>query len=211
MMTTQATEMGTSPSVRKVTEADLPALSGTLAAAFFDDPVFRWCIPEDTRRAEILPPFFRLVTEVNLPHGELYSAAASLAGAVWIPPGQQPTEEEAAEQEPRFAHATGEYAERVFQVLDLMGEVHPTEPHWYLFFLGTKPGWQSRGMGSALLSAVLDGCDRDGIPAYLEASNEGCKRLYLRHGFVVTGEIQLPDGPPLWCMWRSPETNPRSR
>src|SRR5882757_6067202 len=86
IMTTQATDVGTSLSVQKVTEADLPALSGTLAAAFFDDPVFRWCIPEDSRRAEILPPFFRLVTEVNLPHDELYSAAANLAGAVWIPP-----------------------------------------------------------------------------------------------------------------------------
>jgi len=59
-------------------------------------------------------------------------------------------------------------------------------------------------MGSALLREVLEGCDRDRSPAYLEASNEGCKRLYLRHGFTVTGEIRLPAGPPLWCMWRSP-------
>jgi GNAT superfamily N-acetyltransferase len=203
-MTTQGTDVGTSPPVQKVPEEDLPALSGTLAAAFFDDPVFRWCIPEDSRRAEILPPFFRLVTELNLPHHELYSTAANQSGAVWVPPGRQPTEDEMTEQEPRFAHVTGEYAERVFHVFDLMSEVHPTEPHWYLFFLGTRPEWQSHGVGSALLSAVLDGCDRDGVPAYLEASNEGCKRLYLRHGFIVTGEILLPAGPPLWCMWRAP-------
>jgi len=205
-MTTQAADVGTNWSVEKVTDADLPALSGTLAAAFFDDPVFRWWIPEDTRRAEILPPFFRLVAEVNLPHGELYGAAENLAGAVWIPPGKQPTEEEMTELVPRFAHTTGDYAERLFQALDLMSEVHPTEPHWYLFFLATRPEWQSQGMGSVLLRAVLDGCDRDGSPAYLEASNEGCKRLYLQHGFIVTGEIPLPDGPPLWCMWRTPRS-----
>jgi RimJ/RimL family protein N-acetyltransferase len=59
-------------------------------------------------------------------------------------------------------------------------------------------------MGSSLLRTVLDRCDRDRTPAYLEATSEASMRLYLRHGFVVTGEIPLPDGPPLWCMSRSP-------
>jgi ribosomal protein S18 acetylase RimI-like enzyme len=196
--------VSTSWSVQKVTEADLPALSLTLAAAFVDDPFFRWWIPEDTRRTEILPALFRLVAEVNLSHDELYGAEDLAAGAVWIPPGRQPTEEEMAELVPALAHATGEYAERLLHVLELTSQVHPSEPHWHLFFLATRPEWQSRGMGSSLLRAVLDGCDRDGTPAYLEATSEGSKRLYLRHGFVVTGEIPLPDGPPLWCMWRSP-------
>jgi len=51
---------------------------------------------------------------------------------------------------------------------------------------------------------VLDRCDREGRPAYLEATNEGNQRLYLRHGFEVTAEITLPDGPTMWPMWREP-------
>lgn len=39
-------------------------------------------------------------------------------------------------------------------------------------------------------------------PVYLEAGSERNKRLYLRHGFEVTGEIHLRDSPPMWCMWR---------
>ena len=54
------------------------------------------------------------------------------------------------------------------------------------------------------MRAVLDTCDRDAMPAYLEATSEGNRRLYLRHGFEVTGEIQLPDGPNMWPMWRTP-------
>jgi ribosomal protein S18 acetylase RimI-like enzyme len=204
IMTTQTDDLSTGWSVRKVTEAELPALTLTLAAAFFDDPFFRWWIPEDTRRAEILPAFFRLVAEVNLSHDELYGAEDVAAGAIWIPPGRQPTEDEMAELAPAIAHATDEYAERLFQVLDLMSRAHPSEPHWYLFFLATRPEWQSRGLGSGVLRAVLDNCDRDGTPAYLEATSEGNKRLYLRHGFVVTGEISVTDAPPLFCMWRAP-------
>lgn len=61
-----------------------------------------------------------------------------------------------------------------------------------------------RGVGSALMRPVLETCDRDGVPAYLEATSERNKRLYLRHGFEVTDEIRLPDGPTLWRMWRAP-------
>src|SRR5205809_572948 len=78
------------------------------------------------------------------------------------------------------------------------------EPHAYLFLLGARPRWQSRGLGSALLRTVLEQCDREGTPAYLEASSPDNRRLYLRHGFEVTGEIALPDGPSMWPMWRAP-------
>ena len=85
-----------------------------------------------------------------------------------------------------------------------MEEQHPVEDHEYLFFLGTRPEWQSRGLGSALMHEVLDRCDRDGTPAYLEATSPANQRLYLRQGFVVAGEIRLPDGPSMWRMWREP-------
>ena len=70
---------------------------------------------------------------------------------------------------------------------------------------GDPPWVATRGLGSALMHEVLDRCDRDGTPAYLEATSPDSRRLYLRHGFVVTGEIVLPDGPTMWPMWREPQ------
>ena len=67
--------------------------------------------------------------------------------------------------------------------------------------LATRPEWQSGGLGSALLGSVPDRCDRDGMPAYLEA----CSERNLQHGFEVSGIVTLPVGPPLWCMWREPQ------
>ena len=82
---------------------------------------------------------------------------------------------------------------------------HPKEPHWYLAGLGTDPVHQRTGVGTALVTPKLEVCDREGLPAYLESSSEGSKRLYLRHGFEVTQELPLPpDGPPVWLMWREP-------
>jgi len=204
MTVSNTTDPSAGALVRKATGEDVPLLSRSLAAAFYDDPVTQWWMPDTDRRRQILPAFFRLVAEVNLPHDELYTTDHLVAGAVWIPPGHQPTEVEMAELAPRFEHVSAEYAEALFQILSLLDEQHPPEPHYYLFFIGTRPEWQSRGIGSAVMQAVLDKCDREAVAAYLEASSERNKRLYLRHGFEVTEEIRLPDGPPLWRMWRAP-------
>jgi GNAT superfamily N-acetyltransferase len=190
--------------VRKATDQDLQDLSQTLAEAFFTDPVFQWWIPKDDRRKEILPVFFRVIAEATLPGEELYTTEDAVGAAVWMPPGGQFSEDEMADLAPKLAGAAEEYAETLFEFLALMDEKHPVETHFYLFLLGTRPGWQSKGIGSAVMRVVLDRCDREGIPAYLEASSEGNKRLYLRHGFAVTEEIHLRDAPPLWCMWRPP-------
>lgn len=55
------------------------------------------------------------------------------------------------------------------------------------------------------MAPVLERCDREGLPAYLEASSARNRALYLRHGFEVVEEVHLPaDGPPVWLMWRNP-------
>ena len=54
---------------------------------------------------------------------------------------------------------------------------------------------------------MLARCDRERMPAYLNAGSWRSRDLYLRHGFQVIEEFSLPDdGPPLWRMWRDPQT-----
>ena len=54
------------------------------------------------------------------------------------------------------------------------------------------------------MAPMLERCDHDGIPAYLEATSDRNRALYERHGFRVRGNIPLPGGPALWRMWRDP-------
>nr|GAT51498.1 predicted protein [Mycena chlorophos] len=63
-----------------------------------------------------------------------------------------------------------------------MGEVK----YWYLSLMFVDPAYQSRGIGKALLRWGLDQADAEGIPAYLEASDEGLP-LYQKSGFEVVG------------------------
>jgi GNAT superfamily N-acetyltransferase len=130
---------------------------------------------------------------------------------VWVPPGEDDGDDDQAIL--ALADVMGSFASRPFTIVDLMSAGHPRVPHEYLFFLGTRPRWQGRGIGSALMRPVLTRCDHDRTPAYLEATSPRNRRLYLRHGFRVTGEIPLPDGPTMWRMWRDPAggANPTGR
>jgi GNAT superfamily N-acetyltransferase len=84
-------------------------------------------------------------------------------------------------------------------------QVHPPEPHWYLALVGTEPAHQNHGVGAALLAPVLERCDRDFTPAYLESSKEDNLSFYMRLGFEVTKPVDLPSGGPrIWPMWREP-------
>ena len=185
---------------RKAMAADLPNVTDTLALSFYDDPVFMWLIDDGSRRRQLLPGFFGVIAKSYLAYDQIYAVDQGASAAVWAPPGAEDDEELPTV----LGEAVEEYAERLFEILGLMEEKHPAEPHYYLFFLGTRPEWQGRGLGSSLMAPVLETCDRDRVPAYLEASSERNKQLYLRHGFEVTDEIQLRDGPKTWPMLRSP-------
>lgn len=187
--------------VKTATGSDAARLAETLAEAFFRDPVMAWCYPDDERRASILPAAFRALLDVTIPAGGVETVAGEHAGSIWIPPDAHIDEERLAGHRGRIS---AEYAERTSTLLGLLDAHHPAHPaHQYLFVLGTRTAWQSRGLGSALLRSVLAGCDHEGTPAYLEATSERNRRLNERHGFEVTETLTLPDGPPLWCMWRS--------
>jgi ribosomal protein S18 acetylase RimI-like enzyme len=72
--------------------------------------------------------------------------------------------------------------------------------------LGARRDRQGQGLGTQLLREVLAGLDNDGVPAYLESSNERNLSLYERNGFRVVGELRaLGHGPAIWRMWREPQ------
>lgn len=196
----------TDHTVRHGTSADAATVAATVAAAFFEDPVTRWLLPDPERRRQVLLPMFRLHVDSYLPHDETYLTPDGQGAAVWLPPG---AELFTAEQEQAFGGAVaallGPEAQRAFRLNEIFTEHHPHEPHYYCQFLATVPAAQGRGIGSVLLRHVLNRADAEGAPAYLEATSPRNRVLYERHGYVSRGELTLPDGgPTLWRMWRDP-------
>ncbi|MEU4432820.1 GNAT family N-acetyltransferase [Nocardia rhamnosiphila] len=209
--------MSTPPEVRPARRDEIGALARTLAAAFHDDPVMEWLWPDPRRRALGLPRLFAAQTR----HQHITTGAVDIASApsgaisgaaLWDAPGRwKPSSWRELRMFPRLARAFGGRLRVGKELVDLMTEVHPDEPHWYLATIGTDPERRGHGFGQALLESRLEQCDRESIPAYLESSKQANIAYYERFGFEVTGTITVPGGgPDLWPMWRAPRPVPDS-
>ncbi len=193
--------------VRRVRAQEVPALAKMLARAFYDDPVTRWAWPPDDLRLKALERFQGRRLRQLLGGDEVWASEDLQCAALWAPPEQwHATLRETAELLPAFMHPRLIGRVPVVSVgWEKLERSHPrTPPHYYLAILGTEPSAQGQGLGSRVLHAVLEQCDRDGVGAFLESSKESNIAFYARHGFRVTEEIRLLRGPLMWKMWRDP-------
>ena len=192
--------------VRKARPDDVAVLAATLALAFDDDPLTSWLFPDLRTRRRRLPAWFRALLRVALPFGEVYTTDDRGSVAMWNPPGTFPLGwRQDALLGLTTARLVGPRIVPRAPGLLYFASHHPREAHWYLQMLGTEPASQGHGAGSAVIAPVLRRCDRDGARVYLESSKERNIPFYARHGFEVTGEIQVPGGPVVWPMWREPK------
>jgi GNAT superfamily N-acetyltransferase len=199
--------MSERPGVRLATAADVPALSKMLARAFYDDPVAMWAWRPDEHRLRALERFQATRIRQLLGEQGVWTNEELSCAALWATPGRwRASLRETAEMVPCFLHP------RLLARLPLVAlgwmdleRKHPAEPpHWYLAVLGTEPEAQGRGLGTAVLTRVLEQCDADGVGAFLESSKERNVDYYARHGFRVVEEVRLVRGPTMWKMWREP-------
>jgi GNAT superfamily N-acetyltransferase len=193
--------------IRDVAPVDTGGIAGLVAAAMWDGPVARWLATDPLERRIKSPEYFSIFVEHAVRYGEVYTTADADTGrlygvALWLPrTSLSPTP---ADHDRRLKEVAGSAFDRHRELDAALEAHHPLEPHHYLAYLAVHPDQQNRGIGSALLNRHHARLDRPGIPAYLEANDPRNRDLYLRHGYVIRSVIRLPEGPPLWTMWRAP-------
>ncbi|MEU1813047.1 GNAT family N-acetyltransferase [Micromonospora aurantiaca (nom. illeg.)] len=189
--------------IRRATRNELRAVAELLAQAFLYGPVADWLVPGNPQaRLTIYRNYFTMWIGDALRRGTVEVNEDLTCAAVWYPPeadGGHP-----ADYDSWLALVAGPHLERFAQLDRAMAAAHPRQEHEYLAFLAVHPNRQRLGQGTRMLAHRHAGLDQIQRGAYLEASNERNRDLYLRHGYEVTGEIRLPGGPSLWPMWRRP-------
>lgn len=195
--------------VRRAVHADVADIIPMLARAFDDDPVSVYLFGNDRARRRGLRKFFEIqLRRLMGGAGEVWTTSARSGAALWVPP--TPPVAAGWRDVVRLAPVALDLVAggRPGPAMRLLADIErsrPTAPHWYLATLGTEPAVQGRGIGSALMQAVLPTVDGRGMPAYLESSKERNVPFYARHGFEVTGTLRSADGlVTLWLMWRRP-------
>ncbi len=186
--------------------------AGVLVRSFVDDPGFHFVLPERAARDELGPVLARAAVRYALRCGAALTTPADVHGvALWFPPdAAAPNEADLVET--GLAAVPGQIGgaawQRFKRLLDHLDALHPRyapDPHWYLALLGVDPPWQRQGIGEALLHPVFAAADRDGLCCYLEAPTADNARYYVRRGFQVVAETDVPDSDVhVWLMRREP-------
>lgn len=194
--------------MRKAGSADSSPLVAMLARAYYDDPLYRWCFPDDSQRLEQLRQLVALFGLQIFGYEETHTTDGTRGAALWLPPDKW-----------RMCPVTKvgvvhgllttvgvRVLPRALRTLYLMQSKHPHEPsHYHLPFIGVEPQEQGKGIGTALLQPVLARCDLHGLPVYVEATTSRNVAFFERHDFEVTRQIALRGGPLIWPMWRQPK------
>jgi ribosomal protein S18 acetylase RimI-like enzyme len=195
------------PSRQAATDEEA-GLAGTLAAAFAEDPVLGWLLPDVRTRDEQLRRFFAIeLRHMGFARGAVWTCEGLHGAAICMPPGVwQLPPRVALRRAPAFVGAFGRRLPLAAALQAALELRHERRPHWYILAVGVRPDHRGRGLGTALLSPTLARCDRDGLPAYLEASSERSVALYERLGFEHVRELRFLGSPPIWRMLRPPQS-----
>jgi GNAT superfamily N-acetyltransferase len=183
--------------VRAATPDDGRDVVRVMSAAFDDDPVTRWLVPEGRPLDRLFAAHARWshyapgCTDLALLDG------VPVGAAFWDPPGFRIPVLRQLLGIPFYGRALGRRLGRGATVESVMHRARPHEEFWYLAGVGAVR--RGEGIGSALLRHRLD---RVTGPAYLESSKRENVPLYERFGFEQRDPIRVPAGPELWPMWR---------
>jgi len=227
------------PSVRLLEPRDVPVAARVLALAFAAEPAKHalfggeaTALPafadENTRTR-----FAEAVARGRLRAAARYAAVhvaeidATIAGvAMWYPPGVQPAALPSSAVVPALLTPGTRVLTLIARVGGLLWRHRRTlkrilagrtaaakqagrGPSWYLAVIGTDPRYRGRGVARQLLERTLARCDVEGLPAWLETTEEATAGLYERFGFetiaAIGGGTILPG---LWVKRREPRQRP---
>ncbi|NER99060.1 MAG: GNAT family N-acetyltransferase [Symploca sp. SIO1B1] len=200
----------------RLKSSDFAIASEHLSAAFSQDPLIGYFLPEDTaakRRA--LKHLSRGFLNFGQLYNNIYTTADEPKGvAIWLPPEAFQITFLQLWQALTSGLLISPFYMRWTRIKDFlallnteiqMQEKLSPEPHWYLGMLGVSPKCQGQGIGGMLLQPVLEEADRTKIPCYLETTTPSAVRFYQRHGFEVVHQGMFV-AHEYWAMKRYPKS-----
>src|SRR5262249_6016884 len=134
----------------------LDVLASTFGEAFVNEPMMLWPMGLGGDVADPLTRCFRYFLEAALGLGVVWEVAGGKGAAVWVSPAQKRAWEAAGPwDQSRIGGLTDDGGRRYDAFWEWVDSRTPSEPLWLLDSIAVAPGWQGRGLGSALIAAGL--------------------------------------------------------
>ena len=186
--------------IRKMKPEEVNAVAAFFSAGYYDDIFFKWVVPPDDRRLEIVTNYYKAYLNARGAYAYVAEENGIMVGAtVWLPHDCD------ASLYDEIDAVTGEFAPNFRAVADASHENEPKNTAFtQLVGFVVDKKHRGRGFGKALLNAHLSAMDAQGIPTYLEASTPfHGGGVYGKFGFKLYSDLMVfSDTAVLYPLWR---------
>ena len=197
---------------RPITEDEERRAIDLLARGFQDDPIMRFLAADKGSMLDRPRRFYQANLRLCQRNGRVDVLPDMKGVCMWLSPGKtdiglrQLLESGLLWATIGMGLASMRRFHAMYSVVEPMIERATREPCWLLQLIAVDPASQGQGLGGSLMRPVLEEADATGVSCYLESGNERNLSFYLRHGFEIAEEVQVPDGPRVWGMLRKPSS-----
>ncbi|MBN1375998.1 MAG: GNAT family N-acetyltransferase [Dehalococcoidia bacterium] len=199
--------------ITKLPAGKLNDAAELLSRAFYKDPLLLYLFPDEQERFKSGSRFFLPNLQHAAADGQMFTTRSFRGIAAWRFMGFVPDSTKSSDYDPRsqLPKTMGKDPfGRLMNVVNCIAPMHKNlmkEKHYYLLFLGIDTDWQGKGIGSQLISPILQRADKEGITCYLETNTEIDVKFYAKHGFQVGDKREIIPGQfDVWGLIRPPRT-----
>ena len=194
--------------IRPADSSRIAPIAELIGRAFVTEPTMAWPLggrTDDLEKRCIRG--YELYLEPLMDMGIVWESADEHGALVLVPPEQAGAWDDAIAQidDAQTNDVTDDGGRRHHRFWEWIASKIPPEPLWHLDTVAVEPGWQKRGIGSALIRFGLERARESDVAVVLETGTPRNVPLYERLGFHVVEEAVSPEGGPhVWFMRRDP-------
>ncbi|PHM54267.1 GNAT family N-acetyltransferase [Xenorhabdus hominickii] len=188
---------------KEISETQLIRCIQTLTLAFDGYSLMRHFLAEDDHRQRVRLYQETFLRKVGMTVGHVWATDDGTAVSVWTAPDIEDAEEVFTPLSIEFERIAGSRANVMRSSEAIMAKERPKFPCWFLGVVAVDPDFQGKGLSRAVIEPGIERADCEGLPVFLETSDDKNVRFYERLGFEVTAAYPLPfDGPVTYAMIR---------
>jgi ribosomal protein S18 acetylase RimI-like enzyme len=184
--------------LRQLSLADLDDATDVASRAFHNFPLWQYLLKGDTKRAKLLPKFYRAFLAYGIRRGQVYGVSNPIEGiAVWSPPGQNAISLRGLANADVLHLFFGSSlipalkSARIFAKFEPMQKTYAPEPHFQLRSVAVSPDSQGKGLASKLIKPFLAQADERAVSVYTETTALSNVGFYEHYGFECREQLCL--------------------
>ena len=164
-----------------------------LASSFKSNQSVNYLIPQTTKREKRIRALMDYSFEMCSLFGKIYVSNDNKACALVSFPERKKTTMKSLISEIKliFRSISVGNISKAIQREKAISKHYPTEPIYYLWFIGVSPEFQGQGIGEKLMREIIADADQMKRPIYLETSTLKNIPWYQKFGFEVYGELDF--------------------